>query len=461
MDQLKVFWSYIVKYHFWILTSLVLIVSLVVFSMASSSLKQQVSSRHSKLDSDFNTVSSLEGTQATHPNSNNEAEIDKIIELTKKNVFDAWTAQYDRQVPILKWGEDVFEADSNALRIVEKFRPIERLEPTIPKDPLIATDRSVYRDYVKREFTKLAKIVGSHWTAEIGGGALRDDQDGMAVTTTTSAPLVEWSTASQAALQKEMAPWWEATKVPSTLEILYTQEDIWILNAILKVIQLTNGQARENFQAPIKEIELIKLGAAANDATFTTQSIGRGLDQSEEVESVASGTPDPADDRYVDERLKPMKGSVLREKMKSSSPEDAPYAVAKRIPIRLRVKMDQSKIPRLVSLCGNGDMMIEVKQVRINANTTPLALNLTAAVSSDEGEGEGVPSVGFGQAASVSSRPNVAADGDDSESAGVMLDDAPADSPVEIFGIVYLFNPPDKQKLGITDPTSTTPVGNQ
>ncbi len=458
MDQLKVYWSYVVKYHFWILTSLVLIVSLVVFNMASSSLRQQVSSRHSALDSAFNTVSGLESLQTTHPNANSEAEINKIIEATKQNVFDAWTKQYDRQVPILKWGEDVFEANSNALRIVEKFRPIELLEPTIAKDPLIATDRSVYRDYVKREFTTLAKIVGAHWTAEMGGVAAKDDQPANAG---ISAPLVEWSTSSQMILSKDMAPWWEATKVPSTLEILYTQEDIWILTAILKVIQLTNGQARENFQAPIKEIESIKLGAAANDSTVSKQSTGPGLDLGDESATTGSAVPDPANDRYVDERLKPMKGATLREKMKSTSPDDAPYAVAKRIPIRIRVKMDQAKIPELVSLCGNGELMIEVKQVRVNTNPNPFAPNLSAAASGGEGDGDGGSSGGFSPAVGASTRPTVATDGNDADSAGVMLDDAPADSPVEIFGIVYLFNPPDKQKLGMTDPASTTPAGSQ
>jgi hypothetical protein len=459
MDQLKVFWGYIVKYHFWILTSLVLLASLIVFSLASSSLNQQVMARHSKLDSDFSTVSRLETSAPEHPNANTEAVLNKAIEQTKQNVVNAWATQYKQQVPILIWPTKIFDTNSSPLRIVESFRPIERLEPTIPKDPMTTTDRSVYRDYLKGEFSELAKIVGAIWTAELGGGTSGDSVD--ASGSIVGEPVVKWENASQAKLQKDMAEWWGPTSVPSTLDILYTQESIWILKAILEVIKNTNGQVRENFQASVKEIEWIRLGKEANDQSLLNVVAGKplGLD---DVIPTDSTFVDPADDRYVDVLMKPMKGAMLREKMKSSAPDDAPYAVAKRIPIRFRVKMDQSKIPTMVSLCGNGSIMIEVKQVRVNSGDAPLMVDL-APISTGEGDGEdgGSPVVSFQASAANTGGPAAISEGGDTDSTGVMNDDAPIDSPVEVFGIVYLFNPPDKQKLGMTDPASASPAGSQ
>ncbi len=264
MDQLKVFWKYVVKYHFWILTSIVLLTSLFVFSSSRGQLDQQVSSRYGTLDGAFSNVQRLEGEAPTHPNSGVEAEMNKILEAARVNVFDAWTKQYDRQAPILKWSADIFEQDSEAIRIVDKFRPIELFldhPPPADQGPLLKGAREVYRDYVKNEFTELAKIVGAQWTGVMGTGAQRGSSDDLATSTTsTKPPLVVWSQASQTSLQSAMAPWYDETKVPSTLEICYTQEDIWILSAILKVIQAVNGPAKENFQAPIKEIVSIKLG---------------------------------------------------------------------------------------------------------------------------------------------------------------------------------------------------------
>ncbi len=272
---------------------------------------------------------------------------------------------------------------------------------------------------------------------------------------------MKWDTASQGKLQKQMAEWWGATSVPSTLDILYTQESIWILKAILEVIKNTNGQVRENFQASVKEIEWIRLGKDANDQSLMNAVVARPLGGEDVVQSESTFV-DPADDRYVDVLMKPMKGAVLREKMKSTTPDDAPYAVAKRIPIRFRVKMDQSKIPTIVSLCGNGLIMIEVKQVRVNSGDSPLTLDLASvATGGEDGEG-GIPQTAGFQAPSASiGGPAAVSEDGSSDSVGVMNDDAPVDAPVEIFGIVYLFNPPDKQKLGMTEPASTSPVGNQ
>ncbi len=50
--------------------------------------------------------------------------------------------------------------------------------------------------------------------------------------------------------------------------------------------------------------------------------------------------------------------------------------------------MDQSKIAKLLAECGNGDLMIEVKQVRINAvGGTGISIGGAAAYAGAGGDG--------------------------------------------------------------------------
>ncbi len=171
-----------------------------------------------------------------------------------------------------------------------------------------------------------------------------------------------WKKNSQSELQSQIIPWYDPSSAPSTLEICYTQEDLWILKGILEIIKETNGNAKENFQAPIKEVSWIRMGKAArSNAGSISESVaslgppgaggsgpsyGSESASSSNVSTVPSSgmlrpgdvtgglkpvTKDPADNRYVDSAFNPVPSAKLRSAMKSESPSDAYYAVAKRI----------------------------------------------------------------------------------------------------------------------------------
>src|SRR5205807_8506253 len=75
---------------------------------------------------------------------------------------------------------------------------------------------------------------------------------------------------------------------------------------------------------------------------------------------------DPALRRYVDDKFQPLDPARLRGALKSTTPEDALLAVAKRLPVRIRVRIDQRKLNVLLAECGNARLPVEVHQVRIN-----------------------------------------------------------------------------------------------
>jgi hypothetical protein len=474
MDQLKVFWAGVVKFHFWILMVVVALASFGTFYMSRQAIDQEVVSRINTVEGKYRNVSSLNGEVATHPNDFSDEEMKKSVALMTGDVKSAWESQYNRQRGIMVWPEDV--GADETLKKLNQFRPIEFfLEYSNPPkpDPLEITEREVYRDYVKNVFPKIAKVVGADWTASLtsSGAGYGGGESGYGVppgtvpgATAPTAPLVIWETASQSTLQKEIVPWFNPTTPPSTLEICYTQEDLWVLDGVLQVIKRTNGDARENFQAPIKQIEWIRLGKAARADAGDVQGVEALLAGSvvaanpygagAPVVSPYGGVgvpvrPDPAEGRYVDSDYKPVPASRLRSAMKSSAPADALFAVAKRIPVQFRVKMDPTKIASLISECGNNPLLIEVKQVRVNGKESAAGASASYGAFAMGGGGgiDGGDSGGGGGGDSTAAATDPY--GGSASGFDTTTDAKTGDVPVEVYGIVYLFNPVDIQKLGL------------
>jgi hypothetical protein len=471
MDQLKVIWAGVVKFHFWILMVVVLLASFGTFYMSRQAIDQEVVSRIGTVESKYMNVSALNREVPTHPNDFSDEEMKKSVGLMTGDVKSAWELQYNRQRGIMVWPQEV--GDVETLKKLNQFRPIEFfLEYSTPPkpDPLEITEREVYRDYVKNVFPKVAKIIGANWTASMtaSGGGGGESAYGAATgpvgtAVTSTAPLVIWETGSQSTLQREIVPWFDPTTPPSTLEICYTQEDLWVLDGVLQVIKRTNGDARENFQAPIKQIDWIRLGKAARaDAgdVLGAQALlagpigagdpygGGGMPGGVPYGAVGGAPvrPDPAEGRYVDSDYKPVPASRLRSAMKSSAPADALFAVAKRIPVQFRVQMDPTKIPSLVSECGNNPLLIEVKQVRVNGKESAAGASSGGFAMGAGGGGgfEGDSGGGGGESAPVATE---SYDTGNAFNAGA--GSKTGDVPVEVYGIVYLFNPVDIEKLGL------------
>ncbi len=398
--------------------------------------------------------------------------------------------QYERQKQYLKWPVGV--ADPEAIAKLDKMRPIELSVPNPMKDtedPLAATHRAQYRDYISKVFPDIAGIIGASWTAT--------NADPTAVANLN--PLVKWEGSAQKKLLEQIAPWSERT--PSTLEILYTQEDLWILAGLMNIIKEVNGDARENFQAAIKEVKWVRIGQSANGDAGEIETVaaplaadggsGYGGGGSSPYGGGGGSSPyggnpyggggggggaaavagggavvasDPADNRYVDSNYKPVRSTDLISKMKSSNPEDAFFAVAKRVPVQLRLTMDQRKIADLVAACGNNDLMVEVKQVRIGTEESK-EVTVTQAAAGGKGGGYGGGGGGYGGGYGDSGGVGAGYGGGGggygagygdagggyggTAGANITWNEKTYELDVEIYGIVLLFNPVDINKLGI------------
>ena len=169
---------------------------------------------------------------------------------------------------------------------------------------------------------------------------------------------------------------------------------------------------------------------------------------------------DLADGRYVDEQYQPLKAARLRGSLTSRDPQDALLAVAKRMPVRMRFKLNQQRLHRVLAECGNSRLPVEIRQVRINR---------PAAAGGGEGfndMGGGMPGGSGAPAGGGGSPPGVFGGSNDGMGgmfgggarAGSSVADASIDPnliDVEIYGVVYIYNPVNKSQLGLPEPPVT------
>ncbi len=445
MDQLKVAGAILKKYHFWFLCGLVLVAGLLGWKMATAS----ISTEFQQFSGDVNRrVSEQQGIVQQNPDHPNDGVIEGFAALNdqlRKNVYDVWKRLYEKQrEEVLFWPDDL-RPDFLQFISTQKFGA-----------PIPIEYRERYQNYVRERFGELSSIVEARavpLSSTVGQeGELYNP---MALRAPSREPidgeeaeeehyLVEWSQQNQEQLQSKLV--WD--EPPSSIKMWITQEDLWVYENLLRIIAQTNRGATAQHNAKVSVIHALEAG---KEAAQNSNSQGRipllEVAGAEEAEPEAEEAVDPftipeqleeelKDDptnhekrdrvllagRYLDGQGKPM-----------PLPEDPSKFVAvdeefKRVPVRLVLQMDPREIPRLLVECANATLPVEVQQVRVNADGV--------TDSSDEPGGR-----------TRSTRP--ARRGSESEpSVGSDLRQV-AQVKVVIQGIIYIFNPPNLEKLGI------------
>ena len=68
-----------------------------------------------------------------------------------------------------------------------------------------------------------------------------------------------------------------ATKIPSTLQVLYAQEDYWVLKALMQVIAKTNEQATGRHNTKIRQIYFLHIGKDVGPSAGTISDVEVGV----------------------------------------------------------------------------------------------------------------------------------------------------------------------------------------
>ena len=496
MDQLKTHFAVAVKYGFWIASALVLLVSLGIWYTTTSALDDENNRQTQKIQTSISTVKSVQGELPTTPNSHSHEKMKALIAERQDQVLTSWEDLYDRQKDILVWPKGVFNDE-----LVDEFvgkMPIEVhvAFPTAEADELETTLRKQYATYIKNVLPSIAEIAKTEWTAEfeqsstMGGGMMDsmgsstigfgNPEADVDITGETGGPLVEWDTGSQSALLKDLFPW--RGQMPSTLDVYYSQENLWILRQLLQIINEVNGAARQPYQAKIHQISKIGIGRSVKENAGHISKPGQGgsggmmgdmgmlgdmmddmdgmgdmMDMGGDLGGDGMGTAeavDPADNRYLNADFEPIDGSTLRGVLTSDRPNDASLAVAKRIPVMMKLNMDQRAVHELVAACGSADLMVGVNQVRVlpkNESSSDMG-----GMSGMDMEGDGGMEMEMGGMGGMGGMSGMGGG-----SAGIgkeEVEEFPLDMSVEIYGIINIYNPPDAKKLLVDKVTQDTVI---
>ncbi len=236
--------------------------------------------------------------------------------------------------------------------------------------------------------------------------------------------LVDWEQDNRENILKRFR--W--TRTPTSGTVKLAQEDLWVYEALLRIISNTNLKTvvdgkpifydYENL--PVRKIHTLQIADQVSGMVITG---GDGdADQTQGGDAMGGAeSAKPAIDypegRYVDDRNR------------SLGPADPdPFAEYKIMPIRIELDIDQQMIPKLLAECDSSNMPVEVNRVRLNPGAGR-RFNLNLAV--EEG-GDGSGGAGVGGTARMSE-------------GSVRVD---MYITIELLGVIYIYNPPDKNKLG-------------
>ena len=501
------------KNFFWIVTPLITLASLFIWFRAAGKLEGEREKHVRDINSKFSILNDIRKNNRAHPNDETHEEMKALIAGLKDDLREAWTLQYERQKGVLIWPQELGEEVVNNL---SAKTPIEFLVP-YPGQSVVERNqmndlalktgrrvedaplqyREVYKIYAKKQLPRMAQKINADWLSQnpLGADAGAEvDEEGNKIEKSPS--LVTWSAANQTDLLRRFS--WEG-HIPTTVEVMYAQEDLWVLNQWMDVIARTNRGSDARYNAAITEIVSIELpvqgkgislagrirfldgssrggtnggsgadgmvggmmgamgdmgggqdGGAPED--MAAQQGDGGMEKENAGESTAANN-DPIDRRYVDRQYQPLEAARLRTALNPNNKvlDDAYLAVAKRYPTRIRLKMDLRRLPDLLTACGNARLTIEVRQVGVNSQ----------ASGSGGGGGGGMEAM-MGGGGMGGDMEMGGEGGGNTEMSGMMgggtgggfagfqasVDEFPYQETVEIYAIVYLFNPPDTSKLG-------------
>jgi hypothetical protein len=432
------------------------------------------------------------------------------------NVYEAWRIRYDEQKKVPQWQGDLSKEFLGWIN-------------THPTEDIPHRYRGEYTNFIRTEIDKLFVEVNARDlvpienptvvvpTAPAGrppvgvrpNPQMRGNEQAMIGVTHEWKGLVAWDETLRQALRDQYD--WDT--LPTSQQVRYANEDLWIYRALLKIIANTNKDAKEHLVASVKQIEALNIGplvslptqfyvpavpvggvvtdgASEGGGEGAMPSDGGTLDptgglppapgqagQGEGGDAAAAAmTPDQYTDavlkhgRYVDAKGKPVG---------YSQPE--PFAEFKIMPFEMHLLMDQRRIPDLLANCANSPLPVEVRQVGIVSTEQPLD-TANAGGGQRQGRagmmqlqqrpmmparggmpgGEGDMPGGRGMGGLMNRQPlqrGMEGGGGGALDLGSAVELRPADLHVEIRGVIYIFNPPDRSKGGKTpEPTAETPV---
>ena len=375
----------------------------------------------------------VEEAVVAHPNAITEEKMTEELKETIDAIAAVWQKKRDQQEPLLVFPKDILGAKTfeffNRGKAAEDF-PVDLVSSAAEKTYL-----RTYREQIPKQVAKMARHLRAYWRfdeklieeelkakaeAEALGGVMGLDGSGFGmrgngedfVDVKRNKYAVLWNETNQNLWRRKMIEFrdWDdnsgSTQDPTVLQAYILQQDVWLLEALFNVIRKVNGEATTNDLAVIKEIDYIAFGREARSKLGTLAVADKRLGGAKvpvlgegEMGMMGGGfmagggrgavdgfdinaDPSPFHGRYVDGNQQAIAAERVRTIINGEQlPEgNLELIVAKRVPFRLAVNMDERKINDFLALCANSPFAFEVQQIRINKHDPKTVLAFKGGV---------------------------------------------------------------------------------
>jgi len=308
MDQVKVGIEVIKKHHFWVLCVVVVGLGLVFWWSATAGLADRIEERKGALESTQKSVLTIT-SGGPHPNESSNSAIDARSKELTDRVFRAWNKLYRAQKARNQWPAQLGDEFCKYMDLLG------------PEDEIPSNLRDTYMYFIRNHFPEMYEIVDIRLPAardekgnikkdengkpikidpfektmgsrdyggamEAAGPGMYDGampgasaMPGMPGVSGTSRTLgsgsgqligkVDWSMADLKRIRD--AFYW--TTQPTSIQVRLAQEDLWVYEALLRIIERTNEGATSHYNAAVKRIEALEIGQRAATA-FLRSRVG-------------------------------------------------------------------------------------------------------------------------------------------------------------------------------------------
>ena len=309
MEHLHTAWLY----RFWIVLGIVVLLLPIGWAVDTQGLADSADAKAGQLKSVRDGLKTK--ADGVLPNQTWEAAVEKLNSELESEVFSAWDELYNRQKAFMTWPDGAEAVFGNLTA----------------KDEVPAITALNYKAPYSAQFDRILDIMRPiHPTRPGPGRVVHVD--------------------IQQFFKYEAS--WVNQDTPATVgQILLAQEDVWLLTAIATMIAEANKESQELATSPIKVVQQVLMGGAA--------LAGDGRHAGEELSEFDLGNGDAGQTKKKGRGKGAPKGRYLKSK-------DA--QMFKKVPIYLRLKVDQRKVVHVLSTFASSGMPMRITKVKMRAN---------------------------------------------------------------------------------------------
>ena len=425
-DDIRGYLKQVKKYHFWLLALLMPLILVPLAFTADAKLLREIDTRSSAVKAKVDSINSITQKRAEgleefgHPQPEWAEQISESNDALREKILLEWKYLWDQQKPIRAWP---VELRSDFVRAIVRLKPDGNLSTRF---------RYRYLNTIRRVVKQLPERIDAQESMEsLGadggfGGGFGGGDFGMpnGADEDSADRTVTWDSMDQSELYQSF--YWTTT--PSTKQIILAQEELWAYAILCDVVVKANNQSAGYHDATIPYISRLAVGYRAAEEDPGGRKGGRiqttsggmddymgmdmdmGMDMGMDGEMgkplnprFASSAQDGMDMQYdeftgmpmdsfsedgdeallnwiyVDSEGKPLDSVVVAE---SADTKFVHY-----IPFCLKGKVDQRKLDLLLRSFATMSVPIDVRQVRINPDTTD-SMGVEGAMMGGMGPGQ-------------------------------------------------------------------------